>query len=249
MTPAQIKGLNLPTRPTKASDTRAKKFGDDISVELDAINPNTLRCMVELAIQRHLSPAKFDVLRAAEESELEIMSAARRAGAGMSVTALAHAKAPRLDVAQNRDLRRLILLNRIRSACLQLRFYENELARVGIELKGATLLPDEAEALLEEMGNPAAQCCGGAAMIKYEYAPGKFTILENDPAPKVSNAELDAQIVDLDSRFRPPAFTDEALALRFASKHRADLRYVAVQGKWYVWTGAQWKAGRDATRV
>ena len=41
VTPEQIDEWNLPTRPTKTSDTRSKNFGD-ISVELDAIEPN--RC-------------------------------------------------------------------------------------------------------------------------------------------------------------------------------------------------------------
>ena len=35
--PWQIEEWDLPTRPTKTSDTRSKNFGD-ISVELDAIN-------------------------------------------------------------------------------------------------------------------------------------------------------------------------------------------------------------------
>jgi putative DNA primase/helicase len=39
---------------------------------------------------------------------------------------------------------------------------------------------------------------------------------------------------------RPPAFTDEALALRFAELHADDLRYVASWSKWLHWTGACW---------
>jgi putative DNA primase/helicase len=41
---------------------------------------------------------------------------------------------------------------------------------------------------------------------------------------------------------RPPAFTDEALALRFADLHRNDLRYVAAWGKWMIWDGRKWAA-------
>src|SRR5215467_10483800 len=37
VTPEQIADWDLPTRPTKASDTRSKGFGSAISVELDAI--------------------------------------------------------------------------------------------------------------------------------------------------------------------------------------------------------------------
>src|SRR5262249_29998495 len=47
------------------------------------------------------------------------------------------------------------------------------------------------------------------------------------------------------SDFRPPKFTDEALALRFAEVHSADLRYIAAWGQWFKWDGTQWK--RDQT--
>ncbi len=39
---------------------------------------------------------------------------------------------------------------------------------------------------------------------------------------------------------RPPEFTDEALALRFAHQYQAALRYVAAWGKWFLWDGARW---------
>lgn len=68
----QIEEFKLPTRPTKTSDTRSKGFGD-ISVELDAIDPGTLRAIVEAAITDHLPSDQFNVLKAAEESEREII--------------------------------------------------------------------------------------------------------------------------------------------------------------------------------
>jgi putative DNA primase/helicase len=40
---------------------------------------------------------------------------------------------------------------------------------------------------------------------------------------------------------RPPAFSDEALALRFAELHANDLRYVSAWGKWLSWTGTHWQ--------
>ena len=73
VTPEQIADWDLPTRPTKVSDSRAKNFGE-ISVELDAIEPNQLRSLVQEAIEQHLPPEEFDVLKAAEESEREIIS-------------------------------------------------------------------------------------------------------------------------------------------------------------------------------
>jgi putative DNA primase/helicase len=40
---------------------------------------------------------------------------------------------------------------------------------------------------------------------------------------------------------RPPAFTDEALALRFTADHGRALRYVATWGKWLIWDGSVWR--------
>jgi putative DNA primase/helicase len=45
--------------------------------------------------------------------------------------------------------------------------------------------------------------------------------------------------------FRPPEFTDDALALRFAEVHSDDLRYVAAWSQWFEWDGVRWK--RDNT--
>ena len=55
----------------------------------------------------------------------------------------------------------------------------------------------------------------------------------------MTNAEMDSQIVEIDSH-RPPAFTDEALALRFAERHADTLRYVAGSSKWFLFDGKQW---------
>jgi putative DNA primase/helicase len=46
---------------------------------------------------------------------------------------------------------------------------------------------------------------------------------------------------DLADEPRPPAFTDEALALRFAEEHEADLRYVAPWGRWFHFDGSRWR--------
>ena len=50
VTPEQIEQWDLPIRPTKTSDSRAARFGSDVSVELDAIEPRRLRSLVEKAI-------------------------------------------------------------------------------------------------------------------------------------------------------------------------------------------------------
>jgi hypothetical protein len=69
VTPNQIRDWNLPTRPTKQTDTRAKKFGSDQSVELEAIDPRRLRSLVGRAIQRHLPRHQYRRLMEAEASE------------------------------------------------------------------------------------------------------------------------------------------------------------------------------------
>ena len=40
---------------------------------------------------------------------------------------------------------------------------------------------------------------------------------------------------------RPPAFSDEALALQFAETHANDLRYVAAMGRWLSFDGTCWR--------
>jgi hypothetical protein len=68
VTPEQIARWDLPTRPTKTTDSRAKGFGA-VSVELDAIEPRQLRDLVRSAIERHLPPNQLAILREAEASE------------------------------------------------------------------------------------------------------------------------------------------------------------------------------------
>ncbi len=71
--PGQIYDLDLPTRPTKRSDSRAKNF-DSESVEVDAIPPAMLRALVNKVITRHVHRDTLDVVLAAEESERDILS-------------------------------------------------------------------------------------------------------------------------------------------------------------------------------
>ncbi len=73
VTPEQIRQWDLPSRPTKTTDTRAKKFGSDTSVELDAIEPDLLRDLVRACIERHLDADDLAILQAAEESERKLL--------------------------------------------------------------------------------------------------------------------------------------------------------------------------------
>ena len=73
VTPEQIEEWDLPTRPTKTTDTRSKGFGE-VSVELDAIDPNQLRELVQAAIEEHLPADEYEVLKAAEASERKLLT-------------------------------------------------------------------------------------------------------------------------------------------------------------------------------
>ena len=62
----------------------------------------------------------------------------------------------------------------------------------------------------------------------------------NGPAPKADQRKTNGPAqsdYSPEDDARPPAFTDEALALRFAEKHADRLRYVAGWNKWHIWTG------------
>lgn len=69
----QIDAWNLPTRPTKSSDSRAKRFGYSESVELDAIHPERLRQLVADGILKHLPARELEVLKIAERSEQKFL--------------------------------------------------------------------------------------------------------------------------------------------------------------------------------
>ena len=74
VTREQIERWNLPTRPTKQTDTRAKKFGSATSVELDAIPARQLRELVRGCVERHIDQAQLSLLRVAEKSERELLT-------------------------------------------------------------------------------------------------------------------------------------------------------------------------------
>jgi hypothetical protein len=73
LTARQIARFNLPTRPTKRrGNNHARDFEGD-SVELDALPARELRAMVTAVIERHITAEETEVLRAAEDSEREII--------------------------------------------------------------------------------------------------------------------------------------------------------------------------------
>lgn len=72
VTPEQIDSLDLPTRPTKKSDTRAGGW-EGGSVEVDAIPAPTMRQILDDFISGYVDPHQLDTLRVAEESEKRIL--------------------------------------------------------------------------------------------------------------------------------------------------------------------------------
>lgn len=68
VTEEQISDLSLPTRPTKASDSRARNFAGQ-SVEVDAIPTAVLRGLVETAIERHIDPIALERTKLFEREE------------------------------------------------------------------------------------------------------------------------------------------------------------------------------------
>lgn len=64
----QIERWDLPTRPTKKTDSRAKNWKGE-SAELDAIPPGQLKKLVEGVIERHIDPRLLKQTRAIEEAE------------------------------------------------------------------------------------------------------------------------------------------------------------------------------------
>lgn len=75
--PLQIDAWNLPTRPTKAKDSRSQNFGDSRSVEIDAIPPETLRELIKSVIHRHIGPHEVAALREVEELERKTLRSLR----------------------------------------------------------------------------------------------------------------------------------------------------------------------------
>jgi len=61
--------FGLPTRPTKTSDTRSKNFGDDRSVELDAVAPAKLKDWVEKEIRRYIDWPAWEKSMAEEAAQ------------------------------------------------------------------------------------------------------------------------------------------------------------------------------------
>ena len=73
LTKEQIQRYRLPTRPTKREGNPHARDFEGRSVELDALPSRILRQLVTDFIERHITADELEVLRAAEESERELI--------------------------------------------------------------------------------------------------------------------------------------------------------------------------------
>jgi hypothetical protein len=74
VTKEQISRLRLPTRPHKKNSAADRLWPHSYACELDAIDPDTLREMVRVCIERHLPQDQLEILKVAEESEREALT-------------------------------------------------------------------------------------------------------------------------------------------------------------------------------
>ncbi len=108
---------------------------------------------------------------------------------------------------------------------------------------------DEAEKRAREKGNgggaidpnyePMAQRAPGDGEDHWPSAEGKLDGGPAEPSKKRNGGNAPGAAAEEPER--APAFSDEALALRFAERHANGLRYVAAWGKWLSWTGTHWR--------
>jgi putative DNA primase/helicase len=67
-------------------------------------------------------------------------------------------------------------------------------------------------------------------------------IVRNDLEPEMGHVEIISLGThrEQEEDIRPPAFSDDALALRFIDQHKDSLRYVPSLGKWLRWDDKRW---------
>src|SRR5215467_11766505 len=108
VTEEQIDEWNLPTRPTKRSDSRARSFGSSVSVELDAIDPRRLRSLVERAIRKHMPKKRYERadgaggVRAPADQEAGGRARHRRTGRGETMKIIGGTDKDKEDEARKR---------------------------------------------------------------------------------------------------------------------------------------------------
>jgi putative DNA primase/helicase len=113
---------------------------------------------------------------------------------------------------------------------LQVQRFRQEVAAAVARRNEAGLDRDLAGAtVINDAGTPP-DTGDGEKVVPFKRPP-------EDPPPPPPEEESDGE----STAEGPPVFSDEGLALRFAAKHKADLRYVAAWGQWFVYDGKRWK--------
>lgn len=74
LTAMQVEQLELPTRKPKRNTPADRKWPHDFAAELDAIEPDMLRAMVEAAIEQYLPSHELEKLKEIERLERETVS-------------------------------------------------------------------------------------------------------------------------------------------------------------------------------
>jgi hypothetical protein len=82
VTPEQVRSLNLPTRPPKRVTAADRRWPHTYACEVDAVPPDHLRALVEDAINEHLPQDEFKILKQAEASERNLLTAWAREKGG-----------------------------------------------------------------------------------------------------------------------------------------------------------------------
>jgi hypothetical protein len=70
--PEQIEEFNLPTRPVKKSDSRAKNWDGDC-VEIDTLSGKQIRAILEENIVRYIDKSEWERTKAIEQAERETL--------------------------------------------------------------------------------------------------------------------------------------------------------------------------------
>lgn len=73
VTAEQIQRLKLPTRPTKTTDTRARRWTGGECVELDTMPPSEIRKIVTTCITQHIEAGAWQAMEQTETLERESM--------------------------------------------------------------------------------------------------------------------------------------------------------------------------------
>jgi putative DNA primase/helicase len=126
------------------------------------------------------------------------------------------------------------------SECLALR---DELERVG-DVAYLSSLIDGAVPLPEHVAHYVATIQEAAKRRSFTKGAERVQCLSLDGTVSASALAEEALTLSAVATGRdslPPRFSEEALALRFSRQYEADLRYVALWGRWMCWDNTRWR--------